>query len=382
MTKLELPIYLDGHATTPLAPEAAAAMEPWWHSRAANPHSPHSRGLKAAVAVEGARAALATLIGADPQEIVFTSGATEANNLVILGIAESAVRSGDARREMIVSAIEHKSVLSAAHSLAARGFVIHVCPVTSEGLIDLEAFARLISEKTLLVSLMGANNEIGTVQPVSQVLPLVRAAGAMIHVDMAQVVGKLPVDVSEYDFASISAHKIYGPMGVGALFVSAAAQLRPAPMFYGGSQENGFRPGTLPTPLIVGFGAAAFTAQNMMRDDAEHGHLLTSQLEMSLRKRQVTFQRTVLHSSLLPGSLSIRIINVNASQLIGRLYDTVSLSEGSACSSGQITHSHVLQAIGLSESQMDQTIRIYCSRYNTAAEVDFCADAIAGAARA
>ncbi|WP_051407886.1 cysteine desulfurase family protein [Mesorhizobium sp. L48C026A00] len=239
-TEAVLPIYLDGHATTPLAPEAEQAMAPWWHRRAGNAHSPHRRGTEASVAVERARIEVASLVGAAPQELVFTSGATEANNMAILGVANAAQRAGDGRREIIVSAIEHKSVLSAAASLGEQGFKIRVCPVRRDGRLDVIAFQQLLSDQTLLVSVMAANNEVGTVQPIADLLSDVRAVGAMIHVDVAQLVGKLPTCVADYDFASISSHKLYGPMGIGALFVSAAAQYRPRPLFHGGAQEGGF----------------------------------------------------------------------------------------------------------------------------------------------
>ena len=375
-----LPIYLDGHATTPLAPEAEAAMAPWWHGRAGNTASPHQRGTEAAAAVEQARSNVAALIGAGPQEIVFTSGATEANNIAILGVAETAKRAGDPRREIIVSAIEHKSVLSAARSLEDRGFRVQCCPVDGDGRVDLSAFDHLISDQTLLVSVMAANNEVGTVQPITALLPQVRAVGALIHVDAAQLVGKLPADVADYDYASISSHKLYGPMGVGALFVSAAAQYRPHPLFHGGPQEGGLRPGTLPTPLIVGFGVAAAVAAHRLQQDGAHARALANRLVAGLEARQVRFRRSVASEYRLPGSLSLVFEGVDAQSLIDVLADTVCLSDGSACTSGQIQSSHVLIAIGLTEREIRGTIRIYCGRYNDISQIDFAATAIADAA--
>ena len=374
-----LPVYLDGHATTPLAPEAEAAMAPWWHRRAANAHSPHRRGGEAATAVEQARADVADLVGAGPQEIVFTSGATESNNLAILGIADAAERAGDRRREILVSAIEHKSVLGAARSLEERGFSVRVCPVDRDGRLDLSAFERMLSDETLLVSVMAANNEVGTVQPITGLLPRVRAVGAMIHVDAAQLVGKLAADVADYDYASISSHKLYGPMGVGALFISAAAQYRPRPLFHGGGQEGGFRPGTLPTPLIVGFGAAAQVAANRLEQDGAHVRALADRLVAGLEARQVRFRRNVASEYQLPGSLSLGFDGVDAPSLINALSDVVCLSEGSACTSGQIQPSHVLAAMGFTDVEMGETIRIYCSRYNDITQIDHAATAIADA---
>lgn len=372
-------VYLDGHATTPLAPEAEAAMAPWWHRRVANAHSPHNRGSEAAAAVEQARADVANLVGAGPQEIVFTSGATEANNIAILGIAEAAVRAGDRRREIIVSAIEHKSVLSPARSLEERGFRIKVCPVGRDARLDLGAFERMLSDQTLLVSVMAANNELGTVQPLAALLPKVRAVGALIHVDAAQLAGKVATNVADYDYASISSHKLYGPMGVGALFISAAAQYRPRPLFHGGAQEGGIRPGTLPTPLIIGFGAAATVAADRLEQDGVHARALVERLVAGLEARQVRFRRNAASEYQLPGSLSLGLEGVDAASLINSLADSVFLSEGSACTSGQIQPSHVLAAVGFTETQMRETIRIYCGRYNDVSQIDYAATVIADA---
>lgn len=374
-----LPIYLDGHATTPLAPEAEAAMAPWWHHRAGNAHSPHRRGIEASAAIEQARANVASLVGAAPQEIVFTSGATEANNIAIIGVAEAAQRAGDTRRQIIVSAIEHKSVLSAARSLEERGFDVQVCPAGKDGRLDTGAFERMLSEQTLLVSVMAANNEIGTVQPIETVLPMIRAVGAMIHVDAAQLAGKLPTYVADYDYSSISSHKMYGPMGVGALFISSAAQYRPRPLFHGGVQELGLRPGTLPTPLIAGFGAAAKLAANRLQEDGIHGRALANCLITGLAARQVRFRRNVPSEYQLPGSLSLGLFGVDAPSLIDVLADKVCLSEGSACTSGQIQSSHVLAALGFSDAESRETIRIYCGRYNDISQIDYAVTAIADA---
>ncbi|MER9260539.1 cysteine desulfurase family protein [Mesorhizobium sp. M0619] len=376
---MTLPVYLDGHATSPLAPEAEAAMAPWWHHRAANAHSPHRRGTEAAAAVDQARVEVATLVGAAPQEIVFTSGATESNNMAILGVAEAAGRAGDMRREIIVSAIEHKSVLSAARSLEERGFSVQICPVGKDGRLDVIAFERMLSDQTLLVSVMAANNEIGTLQPIGAMLPMVRAVGAMIHVDAAQLAGKLVADVADYDYASISSHKMYGPMGVGAFFISAAAQYRPQPLFHGGTQEGGLRPGTLPTPLIVGFGAAARVAADRLERDGAHARALADRLVAGLEARQVRLRRNVASEHQLPGSLSLGLSGVDAPSLIDKLADTVCFSEGSACTSGQIQSSHVLGAMGFSDAERRETIRIYCGRYNDISQIDYAATAIADA---
>lgn len=381
ITALGSPIYLDGHATTPLAPEAAAAMAPWWHLSAANAHSPHGAGQKAAAAVERARAQIAALVGADPGEIVFTSGATEANALAILGLARAALTVGDARRQIVVSAIEHKSILEAASRLERDGFEIIIAPVRASGIIDLEALVDRVTSDTLLVSVMAANNEVGVVQPVEAVAAIVRATGALFHVDASQQAGKLPLDLNLADYASLSSHKMYGPVGVGALFMSSAAQLQPEPLFAGGSQERGLRPGTLPVPLIVGFGEAAQLAKGALGRDADHGQALAKALTDALEDRQVIFEINGLGVGRLPGSLSLRLTGCDAASIIARLSSVVSLAEGSACTSGQITPSHVLTAMGQSPDAASQTVRVFCGRYNTEAEILFAAEAIASAVR-
>lgn len=374
-------VYLDGHATTPLAPEAEAAMAPWWRARVGNPHSPHRRGFDAARAVEAARAQVAGLVGADPQEVVFTSGATEANNLALIGVGEAALTAGDQRREVVLSAVEHRSVQAAGDALRRRGFSVRLAPVTPEGVIDLQALRSLVSVRTLLVSAMAANNEVGSVQPIADVLEAARAVGAMVHVDAAQLAGKLPFDASGFDFVSLSAHKLYGPMGVGALFVSSAAEYRPAPLWFGGTQERGLRPGTLPTPLLVGFGAAADLAALRLVEDARHGAELSGRLLAGLTARQTRFVVNVPAPLRLPGSLSLRLPGTDAGSLVAKLSSSVCLSDGSACSSGQIVTSHVLAAMQLSPEAASETIRLYCSRYNTSDEIDFAADRIARAVR-
>lgn len=363
-----MPIYLDGHSTTPLAPEAMEAMAPWWHARVGNPHSPHLSGMLASQAVETARSELASLIGSDPQELVFTSGATEANNIAIRGIALAALESGIGRRDIVVSAIEHKSVLSSASSLRSAGFRIIEAPVDVNGIIDISALERLVGAKTLLLSVMAVNNEVGTIQPLADVVRIARAAGALVHVDAAQGVGKLPLDFAEFDLASLSSHKMYGPMGIGALFISSAAPLRPLPLLFGGGQETGVRPGTVPTPLVVGFGAAAKVSRTRLHKDAAHARNLSALFLDELRGRQVQFIENVCELNRVPGSLSLRFPGNDAMSVISRSSDRIAISEGSACTSGQITESHVLLHMGLTQSEASETVRLYFSRYNNEAQ--------------
>lgn len=363
-----MPIYLDGHSTTPLAPESLDAMAPWWHAQAGNPHSPHLTGMLASQAVERARSDIASLVGADPQELVFTSGATEANNIAIRGTALAALEAGIDRREIVVSAIEHKSVLASAGSLRNAGFQIIEAPVDGNGVVDIPALERLVSERTLLVSVMAVNNEVGSIQPLADVVRISRAAGALVHVDAAQAVGKLDLDCAEFDLASLSSHKMYGPMGIGALFVSAASQLRPLPVLFGGSQEAGIRPGTLPTPLAVGFGMAAKVSRTRLDADAAHSRNLSALFLEELRSRQVQFVANVPEQNRVPGSLSLRFPGNEAMSVISRSGDRIAISEGSACTSGQITASHVLLHMGLTQTEASETVRLYFSRYNSEAD--------------
>ncbi|MDQ0333045.1 cysteine desulfurase [Mesorhizobium sp. YL-MeA3-2017] len=362
------PIYLDGHSTTPLAPEALEAMSPWWHAQVGNPHSPHLAGMLASQAVERARSDVASLIGCDPQEVVFTSGATEANNIAIRGTAFSAVERSIERREIVVSAIEHKSVLSSASSLRTAGFRIIEAPVDENGVIDISVLERVVGEQTLLVSVMAVNNEVGSVQPLAEVVRIARAAGALVHVDAAQALGKLPLDCTEFDLASLSSHKMYGPMGIGGLFVSSAAPVRPLPMLFGGGQETGIRPGTVPTPLVAGFGAAAKLSRTRLGADAAHSRALSAVFLEEIRSRQVQFFENVPEKERVPGSLSLRFPGNDAMSIIGRASDRIAISEGSACTSGQITASHVLTAMGYTQREASETLRLYFGRYNSPTE--------------
>ena len=374
-------IYLDGHSTTPLAPEAFEAMKPWWHEQAGNPHSPHRRGMMASHAVEAARVEVAELVHADPQELFFTSGATEANNIAVLGTALAALKGSSVRRQIIVSAIEHKSVLASAHSLESMGFEVVEAPVTPDALVDLVRLESLLTERTLLVSVMAVNNEVGTIQPLSQVLRLARAVGALVHVDAAQAAGKVPLDFSDFDLASLSAHKFYGPMGIGALFVSTASSLRPLPLQFGGGQEAGIRPGTVPTPLVVGFGVAARLATERLSADFAHQGLVASILLAELAVRQTTFIENVRREYRVPGSISIRFPGHDAMSLVNRAGNRLAISEGSACNSGQITSSHVLSAMGYTSEAAAETLRIYCSRFTTEDQATEAAAILSGLVR-
>ncbi|NGY05902.1 cysteine desulfurase family protein [Solimonas terrae] len=375
-----MPIYLDGHATTPIAPEARDAMMAAWH-RVGNAGSPHSAGLHASVSVDAGRAAVAKLIGADASEVVFTSGATEANNIAILGVAG---RMGSADRpRIVVSAIEHKAVLEPARSLRSKGFDVVEAPVDRQGRIDLDVLRTLIDDRTLLVSIMAANNETGVLQPVAEVAAIARKTGALIHCDAAQAVGKLPLDVFELDvdYLSLSAHKLYGPLGVGALYVSAAAP-RPNALVFGGGQEGGLRAGTLPAPLCVGFGVAAELAARRLAADAIHVHGLSERFLRGLKARHVSFSLTGGGAERLPGSTSLMVEGIDGEQLVDKLGRDLHISTGSACNSGQIQPSHVLRAMGLSSTEMKSSVRILFGRYNSTEDAEAAAGLFAAACAA
>ncbi len=254
------PIYLDHHATTPADPRVLAAMRPWWEENFANPASiEHALGRAAEEAVEQARAHIADLIGAEAREIVLTSGATEANNLAIKGAARFAASQGSDRRRILTVATEHKCVLESVRDLAAEGFEPVILPVDANGLLPLDTLRDALDDRTLLVSVMAVNNEIGTIQDLAALGALAKHHGAIFHTDAAQAAGRIPLDVEDIhaDLLSLSAHKMYGPKGIGALYVRRKPRIRLAPLFSGGGQERGLRSGTLPAPLVVGFGEAA-----------------------------------------------------------------------------------------------------------------------------
>lgn len=378
---MSVPIYLDGFASLPLAPEARAAMIDAL-ARPGNPASPHQGGERAARIIAGARTEIALLIGCSPSEIVFTSGATEANNLAILGAARAARGQRSNRNRILVSAIEHKAVLEPARALQAEGFEMLVAPVDRFGRLDVGAFGDLLDERILLASVMAVNNETGVVQPVREAAELARTAGALFHCDAAQAIGKIPIDVGaiEVDYMSISAHKMYGPAGVGALYVSASA-MKPAPLVYGGGQQGGLRAGTEPAALIAGFGAAAKIAAQRMEVDAVHGRELAALLLSSLAERQVRYSLVTNDHDVVPGSLSVRLDGVDADHLCMLLADRVQLSTGSACTSGQLRTSHVLEQMGFSSSEAREVLRAFCHRYVDRGDVASAAAQITAAAR-
>lgn len=373
-------IYLDYAATTPVDPRVAAVMaeclaDPAAQGNAAS--ATHGLGLAASERVERARAEVAALIGAGPREIIFTSGATEANNLALLGVARAARRAGQAGH--IVSArTEHKSVLDACRQLEQEGFAVTRVEPDESGRVPPEAIHMALREDTLLVSVMLANNEIGVVNDVAAVARLAAARGVLVHTDASQAVGKLPVDVRGLgvDFLSLTAHKFYGPKGIGALYVREAARPRIAPLQFGGGHERGLRPGTLPTHQVVGLGAAAALAREQGARDAAHARDLAERLARELATIPgVRFNDR--HAEGVPGLVNASFEGVEGESLVTGLPE-IAVSTGSACSSASREPSYVLRALGRSAELAQSSLRLSLGRFSTAAEVDVAATAIQG----
>lgn len=373
-------IQLDHLSTTLPDPWVVEAMRPHLGDAHANPHADHRPGWRAAAAVGCAADQVAALIGADPAEIVFTSGATEANNTALKGVAWSGDRRGD---HLVVSAIEHRCMLEAARWLAGRGCEVTVVPPDARGFVSPDVVARAIRDDTALVSVQLANNEVGTVQPVAAIAEICRARGVPVHTDAAQAVGKLPVDVHALgvDLMSLSAHKMHGPAGIGALFVSADGPVRLEPLLHGGGQQDGRRAGTVPTALCVGFGEAARLAGERMEADAHRVAALRARLLLGLQSR---VPDAIEHGAepRLPGCLSLRVPGADAADVLMRLQGRLAASAGSACRSGSTEPSHVLLAMGLTGEQAAQTIRLGIGRGTTEGEMDRAAEMLGDAMEA
>jgi cysteine desulfurase len=372
-------IYLDNQATTACDPRVLQAMWPWFRELPGNPHSvEHAAGRQAADAVEQARAHVAALIGADTNEIIFTSGATEANNLAIKGAARFA-GPGD-RARIVTTATEHKCVLESVRDLQAEGFEPAILPVDPSGALPAPRLAEALQTPTLLVSVMAAHNETGFLQDVATLAATAHAAGARFHADIAQAAGKIPIDVHAHgiDAASISAHKLYGPKGVGALYVRRRPRQRLAPLFSGGGQERGLRSGTLPTPLIVGFGEACRIALAEMQADHARILALRTRLLAALTARIPALDVNGSLDNRLAGNLSLRFTGVRAFDLI-QACPSLAVSTGSACTSAEIAPSHVLLALGLNPAQAAATLRIGIGRFTSPADIDTAVNLLSGA---
>ncbi|MFL6314154.1 MAG: IscS subfamily cysteine desulfurase [Terriglobales bacterium] len=369
---MKFPLYLDNHATTPLDPRVLEAMLPFFTLRFGNAASnSHSFGWEAAAAVEKARRQIAASIGALPQEIVFTSGATESDNLALKGVAEGCRERGD---HIITAVTEHKAVLDSCKHLEKIGCQVTYLPVGRDGLIDLDQLKDAFTDRTILVSIMAANNETGVLQPIEEIGRFCRDRGVLFHSDAVQALGKVPLDVNRanLDLASLTAHKLYGPKGCGALYVRQNAASRLVPLIDGGGHENGLRSGTLNVPGIVGFGKTCEIAQQEMPEESCRVAGLRNRLRDCLLAGldQVTINGSMEHR--LPGNLNMSFLDVDGETLLTGLND-VALSSGSACSSGKTHASYVLKALGLSDEAAGSAIRFGIGRFNTEAEIDYVA---------
>jgi len=373
------PIYLDHNATTPLDPAVLRVMLPYFTETFGNPASiEHSHGNAAAQAVEHARGQIATLIGARPAEIVFTGSCTESNNLAILGFAEA----NPEKRHLVTSMIEHPAVLEPARQLEQRGWKVTYLPVSADGLVDLDAVSAAIDEDTGLVSIMAANNEVGTIQPLRAIGTLCAERGVTFHSDLAQALTSSDVDVERDNIhmASLSAHKLYGPKGIGALYVrSRRPRVRLAPLHFGGGQERGLRPGTLNVPLIAGFGEAAAIARRSVSTERTRLSSLCDAFLDRLRGALTGVQLNGDPEQRLP-MLSLSIEGVEPLALLRRLRDDVSISASSACSTDRIETSHVLLALFGDTKRARQAFRVTPGRFTTTAMMDMACDAMIAAA--
>jgi len=374
---MKRPIYLDHHATTPVDPRVLEAMQPWFCEDFGNASSAtHLYGWRAEAAVEAAREALAEGIGAaEPAEIVFTSGTTEADNLALQGVLRAAVPRRD---HLVTSAIEHPAVLDVARALEGEGFRVDRVPVDTRGLVDPDDVARALTDRTALVSVMTANSEIGTIQPIREIAARCRERGVLFHTDAAQAVGKLPVDVQAdgVDLLSMCAHKLYGPKGVGALYVRAGRpKVRLRPLLYGGGHERGLRPGTLPVPLIVGFARALSLAREDLSEEAARLRALRDWLQSRLAGALDEVYVNGDPERRLPGNLNLSFVGVDADRLLPALPE-LALSTGSACASGSGEPSHVLAALGLPKRRVRSAVRFGLGRGNDRAQIERAAERV------
>jgi len=374
------PLYLDYHATTPVDPRVLADMLPFFTERFGNPHSKqHAWGWEARDAVDVARAQVAALINASAAEIVFTSGATESNNLAIRGVvAASAAAKASSKPHVITVATEHKSVLDVCAALGAEGCDVTVIGVAPSGLVDLDELRAAMRPETVLVSVMAANNEIGTIQPLAEIGAIVKAGGALLHSDAAQAAGKVPLDVSSMpvDLLSLTAHKFYGPKGCGALYIrKTKPRLAIPPQLLGGGQENGVRSGTLNVPGIVGLGRAAEICRLEMGAESARLAALRDRLLAGLRAHVPGLRVNGTLERRLPQNLHISFDGIEGEALLMALGD-LAVSTGSACSSGSQATSHVLKAIGATSQGAGASIRFGLGRSTTSEEVDYAIERV------
>jgi cysteine desulfurase len=378
MPRVTPAIYLDHNATTPCDARVVAAMLPYWTEDYGNPASrTHAFGWRAEAAVEIARAQVGALVGADPREIVFTSGATEADNLALFGASRALRRESGGKRDHVISVrSEHRAVLDSCLALEREGFRVTLLGVDGDGRVSADALRAALDERTALVSIMHANNEIGVVQPIAVLARIAAEAGAAFHSDAAQSAGVLPLDVNALgvDFLSLSAHKLYGPKGIGALVVRRhAPRARIEPILHGGGHERGLRSGTLPVPICVGFGVAAELARLARDADAAHHTRLAERLFARLSDALPALVLNGPANDRLPGNLNVAFLGVEGEALLAALPE-LALSAGSACTSAKREPSHVLKALGAGEQRALSSLRFGIGRGNDEAQIDAAAE--------
>lgn len=367
------PIYLDVQSTTPVDPRVTDAMIPYMTEMFGNPHSrTHSYGWEAETGVDHARKQIADLIGANPKEIIFTSGATESNNMSIKGIARFYK---GRKNHVITTQTEHKCVLDSCRQLEQEGFQITYLPVDEDGMVSAEQIEAVIQKDTVLVSVMAVNNEIGVVQPIKEIGELCRKNKVFFHTDAAQMLGKMPIDVNDMkiDVMSLSSHKIYGPKGMGALYIRRRPRVRMEALFSGGGQERGLRSGTLPHQLCVGFGAACEIAGEEMDRDTEWVTYLADRLHKGITDKIPEVILNGHRDKRYPGNVNLSFAYVEGESLLMALKD-IAVSSGSACTSASLEPSYVLRAIGVSEDLAHTSIRFGLGRFTTQEEVDYAVD--------
>ncbi len=389
-------VYLDFNATTPVEPEVLDAMLPFFSTEFGNAASIHTFGQKSRAAVETAREKVAALIGARPQEIVFTSGGTESDNHAIFGVvlqpllparsegegsvADGAVRSGEIGRHIITTAIEHEAVLNACQALEKEGVAVTYLPTDHEGQIDLEELRRAIRPETILITIMHANNELGTIQPLEEIGRLAAETDVYLHTDAVQSAGKIPIDVNALgvDLLSISGHKLYAPKGIGALYVRGGTRLRQ--LLYGGHHQRGFRPGTENVAGIVGFGKAAEIARKSLAETAQRVSTLRDKLEQGLLHRVPQSRVNGGAAPRTPNTANLVFPGVEGEALLIALdLRGLACSTGAACSSGAVEPSHVLTAIGLPPEEARASLRFSLGRHTTSADLDFALSVVPAA---
>jgi cysteine desulfurase len=363
------PLYLDMQATTPLDPRVLDAMLPYFTEQYGNPHSrTHMYGWETEDAIERARGELATLIGANAKEIVFTSGATESNNMSLKGVARFYK---EKKKHIITTTTEHKCVLDSCRQLEREGFDVTYLPVQENGLVDLKALEAAMRDDTAIVSVMAVNNEIGVIQPLKEIGEMCRARKIFFHTDAAQAVGKIPMDVNDMhiDLMSISGHKLYGPKGIGALYVRRRPRVRLEPIINGGGQERGLRSGTLPTPLIVGLGEAAKVCAAEMENDTAHVTRLSERLINGIESQVDHTQLNGDRERRYHGNVNMSFAYVEGESLLMGLKE-IAVSSGSACTSASLEPSYVLRALGVNEEMAHTSVRYGMGRFTTEAEID------------